>query len=119
MARAGRMNAQGISVFYGATRARVGIAEVGPPVGSRVTVARFDIIRRLPLFDLTALEKVYEQGSIFDRSRIRRLERAAFLRSVSARMVRPIAYAMSSFVAGKRMRRQTDCSVDFECPMLS
>jgi HEPN/RES N-terminal domain 1/RES domain len=37
-ALAGRMNARGISVFYGATNASVAIGEVRPPVGSRVVV---------------------------------------------------------------------------------
>jgi hypothetical protein len=54
-AAAGRMNARGISVFYGANDPRVALAEVRPPVGSRVAVARFEIIRPLRLLDLTAL----------------------------------------------------------------
>lgn len=90
MARAGRMNAQGISVFYGATKPDVAIAEVRPPVGSRVAVARFDIIRRLRLLDLTAMDDVHEEGSIFDPSFKERLHRAEFLRSLRRRMARPI-----------------------------
>ena len=45
LASAGRMNAHGISVFYGANEPRVAIAEVRPPVGSQVAVAGFEIIR--------------------------------------------------------------------------
>jgi len=37
----GRMNAHGISVFYGAVEPDVALAEVRPPVGSTVVVARF------------------------------------------------------------------------------
>jgi RES domain len=33
-ARAGRMNARGVPVFYGATEARIAMAEVRPPVGA-------------------------------------------------------------------------------------
>ena len=44
---AGRMNARGISVFYGTNEPRVAIAEVRPPVGSQVAVARFEIVRLL------------------------------------------------------------------------
>ena len=84
------MNAQGISVFYGATKADVAIAEVRPPVGSRVAVARFDIIRRLRLLDLTATDDVHEEGSIFDPSFKERLHRAEFLRSLRRRMARPV-----------------------------
>lgn len=89
-ARAGRMNAQGIAVFYGATHAAVAIAEVRPPVGSQVVVARFAICRTLRLLDLMALEAVQDGGSIFDPTLKRRLERAAFLRTLGGRMARPV-----------------------------
>jgi hypothetical protein len=84
------MNAQGISVFYGATREDVAIAEVRPPVGSRVAVAKFEIARPLRLLDLTAANTAHEDGSIFDPSLKERLARAAFLRSLGALMVRPV-----------------------------
>lgn len=90
LARAGRMNAFGISVFYGASNPDVAIAEVRPPVGSQVAVARFDIIRPLQLLDLTALENVIEKGSIFDPSWAPRLERATFLRSLCQRITKPV-----------------------------
>lgn len=89
-ARAGRMNAQGIAMFYGATHATVALAEVRPPVGSQVVVARFGICRPVRLLDLTALEDVHDGGSIFDPTLKRRLERAAFLRSLGTRMARPV-----------------------------
>ena len=89
-AAAGRMNARGISVFYGANEPAVAIAEVRPPVGSQVAVARFDIIRSLRLLDLTALSSVREGGSIFDFGLAERLERATFLRSLTDRIARPV-----------------------------
>ncbi|HQC97284.1 MAG TPA: RES domain-containing protein [Aquabacterium sp.] len=90
LASAGRMNARGISVFYGATNAGVAIAEVRPPVGSKVAIAKFEITRRLRLLDLTALDGVRDSGSIFDPSLKGRLERAAFLRTLGERMTRPV-----------------------------
>jgi len=90
LASAGRMNAHGISVFYGANNPDVAIAEVRPPVGSHVAVARFDIIRPLRLFDLAALLAVTEPGSVFDPEWITRLERATFLRSLSQRIAKPV-----------------------------
>lgn len=90
LASAGRMNARGISVFYGATEAPVAIAEVRPPVGSSVAVARFSIIRKLRLLDLTALDDVHDGGSIFDTLLKDRLERAAFLQTLGRRMTRPV-----------------------------
>lgn len=84
------MNARGISVFYGANNPDVAVAEVRPPVGSQVAVARFDIVRRLRLLDLTALSAVTEDGSVFDTGWAARLERATFLRSLSQRITRPV-----------------------------
>lgn len=90
LANAGRMNANGISVFYGATNSASALAEVRPPVGSRVAVARFDIIRPLRLLDLTALDHVTDGGSIFDRTLKTRLERVAFLQTLGERLTRPV-----------------------------
>ncbi|WP_217983294.1 RES family NAD+ phosphorylase [Actibacterium ureilyticum] len=89
-AGAGRMNARGISVFYGATSPEIALAEVRPPVGSRVAIARFEIIRPLRLLDLAAVAEVQERGSIFDSSYAHRLGRMVFLRTLSARMARPV-----------------------------
>lgn len=90
LASAGRMNARGISVFYGATGASTAIAEVRPPVGSKVAVARFAITRSLRLLDLTVLDKVKDDGSIFDPTLKRRLERVSFLRTLGQRITRPV-----------------------------
>jgi len=90
LAGAGRMNARGISVFYGATSVPTARAEVRPPVGSKVAIARFEIIRSLKLLDLTALREVHETGSIFDPEYAHRLGRQEFLRELSDRIVRPV-----------------------------
>jgi hypothetical protein len=90
LAAAGRMNARGISVFYGATEAATAVAEVRPPVGSNVVTAKFSITRPLRLLDLTALEKVQDGGSIFDSTLKGRLERVAFLQTLGQRMTRPV-----------------------------
>jgi hypothetical protein len=87
---AGRMNARGISVFYGANSPRVALAEVRPPVGSQVAVGCFKIIRPIRLLDLTALSKVATHGSIFDVSLVDRLERTMFLRNLSRRIAVPV-----------------------------
>jgi hypothetical protein len=90
LAIAGRLNARGISVFYGADHPGVAIAETRPPVGSQVAVARFEIVRPLRLLDLTALRAVKEVGSIFDTGWCARLERAAFLCSLGERLSKPV-----------------------------
>lgn len=90
LATAGRMNARGIAVFYGATHAEVAIAETRPPVGSRALVARFEIIRPLKLLDLLALRSIFVKGSIFDPSHLGRLKKAAFLASLSDQITKPV-----------------------------
>lgn len=90
--RAGRMNAQGVSVFYGATLAATAIAEVRPPVGSHVVVGKFRVVRRLSVLDLDKLEElvVSSQASFFDPKTKAVVERNAFLRSLSKRLVMPV-----------------------------
>ncbi|RUX75190.1 RES domain-containing protein [Mesorhizobium sp. M7A.F.Ca.US.006.04.2.1] len=90
VATAGRMNAKGISTFYGATDPEIALAEVRPPVGSQVAISRFAIVRPLKLLNLNALKYVHENGSVFDPQYAYRLGRMMFLRSLSARMARPV-----------------------------
>jgi hypothetical protein len=87
---AGRMNAHGISVFYGATDPKIALAEVRPPVGSKVVVARFELLRPVRLLDVEALRSVNITGSVFDRSYLPRLERAKFLGWLSRRITMPV-----------------------------
>lgn len=89
-AKAGRMNASGISVFYGATKRTTAMAEVRPPVGSHVAVACFRILRTIQLLDLAALGRLEEQGSIFDPGFADRLSRMVFLRKLSTRLSQPV-----------------------------
>lgn len=90
VARAGRMNAHGISVFYGASDPLVALAEVRPPVGCSVAIARFEIIRPVQLLDLTALRNAMSLGSVFDPTFLDRLQRAAFLRELGDRITVPV-----------------------------
>jgi hypothetical protein len=90
LAAAGRLNAHGISVFYGADNDKVALAEVRPPVGSKVLVARFQIVRPIKLLDLTALGTVSTCGSVFDPAFADRLERTMFLRRLSRLITRPV-----------------------------
>jgi hypothetical protein len=85
----GRMNARGISVFYGSNNQKAAIAEVSPTVGSQIAVAQFEIIRKLRLLDLTALSDVRVTGSLSDFGLPGKMEAAVFLRLLSERIVRP------------------------------
>lgn len=89
-ATAGRMNAHGISMFYGATSEGMALGEVRPPVGSEVYVTQFELIRPLKLLDVAALKSVFVSGSVFDPNHIGQLERAKFLQHVSDRITQPV-----------------------------
>ena len=89
-ARAGRMNAHGISVFYGATSVAVAVGEVRPPVGSRVLVGKFQLMRRVRLLDVRVMGCVYAKGSVFDPRTIRRQTKAKFLKSLQNRIMMPV-----------------------------
>lgn len=89
-ARAGRMNAHGISMFYAATDKSVALAEVRPPVGSRALVAEFELTRPVRLLDVTALHSVYVEGSIFDPDYVNQLGLAKFMTRLSDRITMPV-----------------------------
>lgn len=84
------MNAHGVSVFYGATQPHFALGEVRPPVGSRVVVAQFQILRPIRLLNVEALRSLLVPGSVFDTTYIARLQKASFLRRLSRRIVAPI-----------------------------
>jgi hypothetical protein len=94
---AGRLNAAGVSLFYGADAAETALAEVRPPVGSRVLIARFDLVRPVRLLDIDALQSLLVSGSLFDPEHVERVRRAEFLRSFSARFSRPVMPAHEAF----------------------
>ena len=50
-ATAGRMNAAGVRVFYGALQERIAVAELRPPIGSHVVVGSFAPTRGLRVVD--------------------------------------------------------------------
>ncbi|MYY43997.1 RES family NAD+ phosphorylase [Elizabethkingia anophelis] len=86
----GRMNARGISVFYGATDKETAIAEVRPPTNSTAAVAKFNLVRTLQLLDLRNLEKTTERISIFSPQYQEKMEKAKFLSKLSSMLTRPI-----------------------------
>ena len=110
--RGGRMNARGISVFYGAFEKDTCIAEVRPPVGSKVVVAKFSPLRKLRLLDLDALAEVDDSGSCFDPGYAERRGRASFFKWLVSEISRPVmrdeeefehiaTQAMSEYLANK------------------
>lgn len=89
---AGRMNGQGQPAFYGATTPEICIAEVRPPVGSKVALAAFEVTRPLRLLDLRRLARVELRNgaSLFDRATRSAAQRRDFLRTLGDRLSAPV-----------------------------
>lgn len=90
LSRQGRMNAEGVAVFYGAADAETCIAEVRPPVGSNVVVGCFRIIKKIKLLSLDLLSQVYPKGSYFDPEFGSRKGHAFFLNELVGEFVKPV-----------------------------
>jgi len=90
LAAAGRMNARGISVFYGASNRKTAIAELRPPVEAQMAVAQFQIVRKLRVLDLTAIGRVRLTENLADFGLVGRADAAVFLRSLIERISRPL-----------------------------
>ena len=88
--KGGRMNGQGIPVFYGAMDQSTCVSEVRAPVGSRVVIGKFELLRSIRLLDLDALANVYVKGSLFDPNHSVQTNRVAFLKRLVAEVSRPI-----------------------------
>lgn len=89
---AGRMNAQGQSVFYCATDPETTIAEVRPPVGSYITIVKFNVTKPLRILDLNRCQsvKLPDGSSLFDPNTIRAVERRDFLRQLARLISMPV-----------------------------
>ena len=89
-AGAGRMNAEHVSVFYGATDKDAVLAEVRPPVGARVMLAQFAILESISLFDLSLLDELDLKHDPFDIQAFQRVRKAKFLRELGEMLSRPV-----------------------------
>ena len=96
-ATGGRMNAQGISVFYGALDPDTCVAEVRPLVGSKVVVAEFELLRTLQLLDFDTLAELHDGGSYFDADFADRRGRAAFFKWLVGEIGGPVMPQDESF----------------------
>jgi len=90
LALAGRLNAHGISVFYGAFSSEAAISEIRPPVGSNVLIGEFHPVVPLRLLDLTKLTKLIIRSSLFDPATKNRYARSAFLNELIKRITSPV-----------------------------
>ncbi|CAM3347508.1 RES family NAD+ phosphorylase [Polaromonas hydrogenivorans] len=89
-AKAGRMNAAGVTALYGAFDAETCIAEVRAPVGSQVVIGKFKLLRPLKILNLKHLENIYKKMSLFDPNFHKISDKMHFLRSLSSRLSVPV-----------------------------
>lgn len=88
--RAGRMNAAGIAVFYGATEKDTAVAELRPAVGSLISLATFRISRPIFVLDLTRFTRAGRQLDIFAKNQMVRATQWAFMQSFASEISQPI-----------------------------
>ncbi len=92
LARSGRMNAQGIPVFYGTTLPAIAVSEIRPSVGNFVVVTPFRPLRPLQILDITALDALsYKEGSRFDTKIYEINKKTLFLKTLSQKLTLPVS----------------------------
>jgi hypothetical protein len=89
-ARPGRMNAQGIPVFYGALTASTTLAELRPALGSETATITLSTTRELRLLDFTRMKSAYKSLSYFQGDYSQQAARFSFIRSLARLISRPI-----------------------------
>lgn len=105
LASSGRLNAKGISVFYGAAEANsaeenaedimlenlrnLTISEVRPHVGGMVVVAAFEVIEPIMLLDFTALESLVEV-SMLDPLYSKKSEKQVLISKLARKISTPV-----------------------------
>ena len=89
-AKAGRMNAEGIPVFYGALEEETCVSEVRAPVGSLVVLGKFELLNPINILDLAALADVYSKISYFAPNYAEGRSRERFLGELVEEINRPV-----------------------------
>jgi RES domain-containing protein len=87
---AGRMNAQGIPVFYGATDQETCLAELRPALGGEAAIIAVETTRPLRVLDFTRMETAYKALSYFQTDFEYQASKLDFLRALGHRISRPI-----------------------------
>jgi hypothetical protein len=91
-ARAGRMNADGVVIFYGATDQDTSLAEMRPPLGGDSAVITLRTTKTLRMLDFKRLQNAYggEPLSYFQPDFTEQVEKNAFRRRLHKLISRPV-----------------------------
>lgn len=89
-ARPGRMNAEGVAVFYGSLDAETCLAETRPALGNETAVIKLRTTKLLRLLDFGRLAKSYTSLSYFQPDFTEQCEKGTFLRRLQRLISQPI-----------------------------
>lgn len=92
-ARVGRMNAEGVAIFYGALDAETCLAEMRSFIGGYTVLARFETNKALRVLDFSRLDKAYWDGkplSYFQDDFNEQVARREFLRRIHKLISEPV-----------------------------
>jgi hypothetical protein len=89
-ARAGRMNVDGVAVFYGALDSDTCLAELRPAIGGEAAVIRVRTTRPLRLLDFTKIKDSYHVLSYFQPDFNEQVEKNGFLRHLENLISQPV-----------------------------
>ncbi|WP_250514187.1 RES family NAD+ phosphorylase [Caballeronia sp. INDeC2] len=91
-ARAGRMNAEGVSVFYGSLNAKTCLAEMRPAIGSDIALIKLKTTRKLRVLDFSRLNSARSSRrlSFFQPDFRVETARRQFLRLLHTLIAQPI-----------------------------
>jgi hypothetical protein len=89
-ARAGRMNVEGVVVFYGSTDCETCLAETRPALGSDTAVIKLRTTKPLRVLDFRRLEDSYGSLSYFQPDFNEQAEKGAFLRRLQTLISQPV-----------------------------
>jgi len=92
-ARAGRMNAEGVTIFYGALDAETCLAEMRSSIGGYTVLARFETTKPLRVLDFSRLDRAYWDGkalSYFQKDFDEQVTRRKFRRRLHKLISEPV-----------------------------
>lgn len=90
LAKGGRMNPSGVSVFYASKSADTAIAEVRPWVGADVVLGQFETLRDVTLVDLSRFSTLRGKYEYFDAELEEKLGFESFLRDLHGEIQKPV-----------------------------
>lgn len=90
LAEQGRMNAKGVSIFYGAFDSKTCIAEMRSSIGNYLVLGTFKSVKELRVFDFEKLRNAHSTISIFQPNAIEQLNRYKFLNKLNSLISSPV-----------------------------